>query len=499
MTPYIFNRAIIFSGIFLVSFSSFGTSQTTACRHLVAEPEITSIQDSLWCEKKDLSSTIGLTFSSNIAVWMFNRYVAKSSYAYIGINSVKENFKKGFVWDNDHVGTNMFLHPYHGSFYFNAARANGFSFWESGIFSFAGSLAWEMFMENEYPSINDIVATPVGGLILGETFHRISDLVLDDRQTGNGRLGHELAGFLISPMRGITRIMNGDAWRQRNTSGRRFGTPQLNVELSVGIRGLELKDGIFDRGIGMTTNINVEYGDRFDAETEKPYDYFTFNVDMHIQKSQPFLSQMNITGRLYSMGLIDSGKDFLSLGVYQHFDYYDSDVISSVSSYVPYRFCAPASFGLGLVYDNKRFKNWNMDCFFHANGVLMGASLSDHYVVDDRNYNLASGFSWKSGINLSNREKFSASLYYEGFQFFTWKGYDRDIDWDTVRPQTLNAQGDESQAISQALHFKAGIKISGAFYLTGMYSNYFRTTNYKYFDNVSSQTTEGKLMLTYKF
>jgi hypothetical protein len=482
MKFYIFNRAILFSGMFLMCFYLSGKSQ-----------------DSLFYPEKDWGAAIGFTAAGNMTVWTFNRYIVHSDFAYIGFNTIKENFKKGFVWDNDHVGTNMFLHPYHGSLYFNAARTNGFSFWESGIFSFAGSLAWEMFMENEYPSVNDIVATPVGGLILGETLHRISDLVLDGRQTGNGRLGRELAGFLISPMRGLTRIMNGDAWRQGNTSGRQFGMPEVSVELSVGIRGLELKDEIFDRGVGMTANINVEYGDRFDAETEKPYGYFTFNVDMHIQKSQPVLGQANITGRLYSTGLIDSGKDFLSLGIYQHFDYYDSDVISSVSSYVPYRFCAPASFGLGLVYDSKRFKNWNMDCFFHANGILMGASLSDHYVVDDRNYNLASGFSRQAGINLSNREKFSASLYYEGFQFFTWKGYDRDTDWGAVRPQTLNVQGDKSQAISQAFHFKADVKLSGALYLTGVYSNYFRTTNYKYFDNVSSQTSEGKLMLTCKF
>jgi hypothetical protein len=393
----------------------------------------------------------------------------------------------------------MFGHPYHGSLYFNAARANGFSFWESGVFSLAGSLMWEMLMENEYPSINDLVTTPLGGLVMGETFYRISDIILDDRQSGAGRLGREAAGFLISPMRGISRIINGDAWQKRSASGRQFGTPQVSAEFSAGLRALELKDELFDRGIGMTTNINVEYGDRFDAETEKPYDYFTFNANLHVQEAQPFLGQINIKGRLYSTGLIDTPKDFLSLGVYQHFDYYDSDIISALSPYVPYRFCSPASFGLGLVYDNKRLKPWTMDAFFHSNLILMGASLSDHYVADGRNYNLANGFSWQLGINISNKKKFSASLHYEGFRFFTWKGYDRDIDWNKVDPRTLNAQGDESQAISQALHFRMDYKLKNQLYLTGMYSNYFRATNYKYFENVSSQTSEGKLMLTYKF
>ncbi|MDR1895857.1 MAG: DUF3943 domain-containing protein, partial [Prevotellaceae bacterium] len=452
MKFYRFNRTILFSGIFLMCFSLSGKSQHTAFQYPVTGLEKTAVRDSLFHAKKDWGTALGLTLGSNITVWGFSRYITHADYAYIGINTVKENFKKGFVWDNDMVGTNMFMHPYHGSLYFNAARANGFSFWESGGFAFGGSLMWEMLMENEYPSINDIVATPVGGLVLGEVFYRISDLILDDRRSGIGRLGREAAGFLISPIRGITRIMNGDAWRRRNTSGKQFGMPQVSVEFSVGIRALELQDDIFDKGVGMTTNINVEYGDRFDDETEKPYDYFTFNANMHVQQSQPFLGEINIKGRLYAAGLIDSQKDFLSLGVYQHFDYYDSDVISALSPYVPYRFCAPASFGLGLVYDNKRFKRWTMDSYFHANLILMGASLSDHYVVDGRNYNLANGFSWQLGINLSNKKNFNTSLYYGSFLFFTWKGYDKDIDWDKVNPLTLNAQGDESQAVSRALH-----------------------------------------------
>lgn len=29
---------------------------------------------------------------------------------------------------------------------------------------------WELFMECEYPSTNDIIATPIGGAALGEVF-----------------------------------------------------------------------------------------------------------------------------------------------------------------------------------------------------------------------------------------------------------------------------------------------------------------------------------------
>jgi hypothetical protein len=166
---------------------------------------------------------------------------------------------------------------------------------------------------------------------------------------------------------------------------------------------------------------------------------------------------------------------------------------------VPYRFSAPASFGLGLLHENKRHGRRKTNAFFHANVILMGASLSDYYMAGNRNYNLANGFSWQMGVNLFGGKRFGAALTYGGFLFFTWQGYDRDIDWNTVNPRTLNAQGDESQALAQALRFKMSLKLSDRLYLTGMFSNFFRETNYRYFDKVFSQTSEGKLMLTCRF
>ena len=88
-------------------------------------------------------------------------------------------------------------------------------------------------MENEYPSTNDIIATPIGGMALGEVTYRVSDLILDDRKTGWSRFGLEFAGFLVSPMRGLTRIINGDAWKRRSTSGKQFGVPDVSVDVSL--------------------------------------------------------------------------------------------------------------------------------------------------------------------------------------------------------------------------------------------------------------------------
>ena len=167
-------------------------------RHNVVPSALPDSLDLAYYVKKYFGRSATTVVGLNLGVWAFDRYVRNQDYAYISLNTMKENLKHGFVWDNDNLGTNMFFHPYHGNLYFNAARSNGYNYWQSGLFALGGSAMWELFMESEYPSTNDIVATPIGGMALGETFYRTSDLILDDRAMGSERVGREIAAFIIS-------------------------------------------------------------------------------------------------------------------------------------------------------------------------------------------------------------------------------------------------------------------------------------------------------------
>lgn len=443
----------------------------------------------------------GLATGLNLGVWGFNRFIQKEHFAYINIHTIRDNLKSGFVWDNDQMGTNMFLHPYHGNLYFNAARSNGYNYWESGAFAFGGSLMWELLLENEYPSANDIIATPIGGLAIGEVFYRTSDLILDDRKRGTNRFGRELASLIIAPTKGLSRIISGDAWKKRSTSGKQFGVPNVSIDISSGIRALELRDDIFDKGMGFTTEISVEYGDRYDSNEHNPYDYFSFRTSLNVHSGQPVLGQLNIIGRLWSTDVIDSKKDYWSFGVYQHFDYYDSDTISSVIKRVPYKFGTPASVGLGFIHKSKRFYNWDFNSYLHLNVVLIGASLSDHYLVDKRNYNIGSGFSWKTGLNIAYKDIAGLSFWYEGYRIYTWKGYSEGYNLATALDREIDVQGDKSNAYLHTSSLKAHLKVYKHIYLSAVGTIYSRSTHYDLssYENVRSTTGEGKIMLTYKF
>lgn len=109
-------------------------------RHLVTCPSTPDSADVTLHGKKAFWRAGAETVGFNIGLWAFDRYVLKGHYAYISWNTIKENFRHGFEWDDDHLHTNMFDHPYNGSIFFNAGRSNGFNFWQSELFAIGAAL-----------------------------------------------------------------------------------------------------------------------------------------------------------------------------------------------------------------------------------------------------------------------------------------------------------------------------------------------------------------------
>lgn len=456
-------------------------------RHIVAVPISPDSEDLILHTRKSFPRAATEVIGFNIGLWAFDRYVLKGHYAYISWNSIKENFRHGFEWDNDHLHTNMFDHPYNGAIFFNAGRTNGFNFWQSELFAIGGSAMWEMFMECEYPSTNDIIATPLGGAALGEVLYRTSDLILDDRARGGERFGRELAAFLVDPMRGFNRIITGQAWKSRATSGRRFGIPAISVDLSLGGRIISLWDNDEGSCAGIATEIDIEYGDRYAESTKTPYDYFSFLIELQAMKTQPILSRVEIMGRLLSKNIITRKNLNANIGLYQHFDFFDSDTIRPERDgsklfpcAVPYKLGTPAVIGGGITANFIPVHSLSIDGYIHLNGIVLGGVLTDFYRDYHRNYNWGSGFSIKTGIDCSLRDdRLSLKIANQYYRLYTWKGYDQDFDWSlTPEGAPVDVQGDSS--ISSFNHFEAALnyRIWGKLYLTGGFDMYIRNTHY---------------------
>jgi hypothetical protein len=123
------------------------------------------------------------------------------------------NMQQGWVWDLDDFTVNQIGHPYQGNNYFNTGRANGLSFYESAAVTAFGSATWEYFGETNYPSLNDLINTTLGGIALGEMFHRTGWLIRNTRATGHGRLWSEIGATAFDPVTGANRFLTGDASR----------------------------------------------------------------------------------------------------------------------------------------------------------------------------------------------------------------------------------------------------------------------------------------------
>ena len=440
-------------------------------------------------------------FAINVGVQCFDQFVMNEEFAKISFHSIKHNIETGFVWDNDQFSTNLFAHPYHGGLYFNAARSHGMNFWESVPYSFCGSLMWETTCEIEPPAINDLMATTFGGIAIGEVTHRVSNLVFDDRLSGFPRFMREFLGTLICPIKGLNRILSGDAWRVRGKYYKYHDYQRSPVSFfaSAGYRYLADNNTLF-RGEGNPyVRFNLVYGDPFDGETTKPYDYFTLDATFGLSSNQPLITGLHLLGRLWSVPVEVSKGTEMEFGIFQHFNYYDSQPVKDGTSLVPYRISEAASFGPGIIYRFPQVGNLTrFEQRVFLDGILLGGSLTDYYNVIDRDYNMGSGYSVKAISFMEFGKVATFQIGADYYRIFTWKGYEGK-DLATTDPLYLNAQGDKGNASLLVLNARFSLALSNRLNLDFNVSNYWRDTHYSYHDDVTSKTFDMSLGLQYKF
>lgn len=455
------------------------------------------ISDSIRVLPKHPWRTVGKVIGLNMGVWAFDRYILNEDFARINSRTIKRNLKSLPVWDTDMFSTNLVAHPYHGSLYFNAARSNGMSFWESIPYTVGGSLMWEYFMEAELPSANDLLATSFGGIELGEITFRLSDLFLDDRSTGSERIGREVLAGLISPMRGLSRLISGDAWKYRPYKGRSFNKVPVDFSVSLGSRFLAEEEKLRNNSLGMNLTLRIDYGDLYNDDYFSPYEWFRFKLGVDFLSDQPLISQVNAVAAIWGKTVWKKDDRNLTAGIFQHFNYYNSQLKLGKEKEItsPYQIAEAAALGGGLIYLRKNNPANPVDVFaeFYANAVFLGASSSDYFKVDNRDYNMGSGYSLKSSIGLTYKKQWSFLLAGENYHLFTWKGYDPDINWETVDPGTLNVQGDAGNA--RLTVFSANLMYSSPKNWNILLSSrqFFRRTHYKHYDDVEHATMDFTL------
>ncbi len=251
-----------------------------------------------------------------------DKYFFKYDYSVdVGPETWKKNLKSSWEWDRDRFGVNFIGHPYTGSFYYNAARSNGYNFAASIPFAVGGSLMWEYFGENTLPSYNDIINTPVTGVFFGEILYRISSNILNDHKRGGARVIREVGAGFVDPMRGFNRVLQGKV--SRVISDTIYQADLISFSIFGGIRknnkGTEFNSGDQNEIL----NLSVVYGDPFENRIRKPFDYFKLRTEFNFGVGRKILD--NITGYALLTGRNVTRENFKMLyGLFQHYNYWDN-------------------------------------------------------------------------------------------------------------------------------------------------------------------------------
>ena len=249
---------------------------------------------------------LGEVLGFNGLIWAWDRYVLDKDYARTGPSYWKRNLKEGWEWDHNHWAINFYGHPYQGSVYYNIARGSGYGFYASLMFAALGSYTWEMFAETEYPSINDLIATSIGGAVYGEVLYRLSRKFYGTdesswyKQVGAFGLAH--SAYLQRKVFGNRDDVTGNTPMKLSVflgAGSHFG----NI-YRFGGRNEDDLDQRWDDKHFMYGG-EIEYGKPF-RKVNRPFDYFTLFTRGEVGPDGT-LFQLDVTGKLTNVGVHGRG------------------------------------------------------------------------------------------------------------------------------------------------------------------------------------------------
>ncbi|WP_164126125.1 DUF3943 domain-containing protein [Sphingobacterium luzhongxinii] len=343
----------------------------------------------------------------------FNRFITKDPYSYISFkNFIDHQRFSAWDWDDNQFTTNQIDHPYHGQIYFNAFRSNGYNFYQSSIATLAGSYIWETAGETQSPSINDLVNTTFGGIILGEMTHRVSRNILARSRNGNNVIGNEIVALLVNPVNSLNRLLDGK-WGKRVDDYYTVDSSVISAEIDAGFRRFDAKEGDFlSKGKdSFYTRLRFKYSNG-DHNYKRPFDQFSVNLEAGNGDST-FINAINVHALLYGAKFFKSkkGEHYGSLNA--HYDVYNNDAFFYGAQSLNYNWLSE------FTYKSQNKLNLSMGV-----GAVLLAAVPDPYLLygASRNYNYGSGASYRFRGDLSvlNRLLFTAD--YNGGVFYTISG-----------------------------------------------------------------------------
>lgn len=259
----------------------------------------------------------------------FDRHVVDSPDYDSDWRSIRRNLRTAPDFDKDPFSVNQLGHPYQGSVYHGLARSAGLGYWESLLYSIGGSFLWETAGETTPPSINDHVATGIGGSFVGEALFRMSSLLLEGGGETPG-FWRELGAAVVSPPTGLNRLVFGDRFRSVFPSHdpaifvrfRLGATLTTDVDTGGLVREPKREEGTAE--FYMTYGLPGKLGYRY----KRPFDFFLFEFTAVPNASTAANAIENVTIRGLLVGdAYEWGDDYRGVwGLFGGYEYLSPQV-----------------------------------------------------------------------------------------------------------------------------------------------------------------------------
>jgi hypothetical protein len=422
----------------------------------------------------------------NFVAAAINEYQRNGNFNQTSPRSWWRNIKDGFSYDDNDFRTNQFIHSYNGNVYFNSARSNGLGFWPSAGYAAFGAFFWECCGETHPMSYNDLIATTVGGIAMGEMTYRLSSEILDNQATGAGRFFKELGAFVVDPIRGLNRLISGrnNTTYDNPTEPLDWRPPHASTLFGVGARivGAETTD---KKNTYANLLLDHFYGDPFKNGRHKPFDYFEMTFQLTPGEKEP-VTILRIRGDLWQKPLGNAEDPKHVFAISQYYDYMNNSAWEfggqslATTLYSRYRLSNKVAFQTRL----------------SALFVSLGAVNSDYadiaQVADRerlREYDYGPGMGAMALANLLVKGRPFVTFHYR----FNWVS----VVNGSVYTQGKSALGSDANHYVQYGFLRGFVPIIGKFGLGGDYYIFVRNSHYSApgFHDIHQRNTRVRIFL----
>jgi hypothetical protein len=407
---------------------------------------------------------------SNTLLYLANRYIAKEAWAQIDADSIRDNFTGSWEWDHDEYFTNQFGHPYQGAFYHTAARSNGFGFYQAALFDMFGSLSWELVLETNKPSINDFICTTLGGMALGEMFHRLYYESIGP------------ASVVLSPLDALNSLIVPSRRKNRRTNN------IYGLKLSVGAGYTYAGQSVEKKKHGGNVNLNERYmastdiactavyGDPFVQHSVVPYNHFELLLYANFGYTFWYNLKLLSDAYLFSFSVIDTESRQSSTGLSMHYDLFADRNIDFFSQAFDWTYKHKRSFSNGIEIELKGHIGWTVfgaDTFYAYNEY---PGLRD----TENNYG--------TGVNI----KLDFALKKTRYGSFELKAYSYEI-FNVIRNENMDTGRDFFMFFTADYYFPIGVNTA----IGAAYSSLWYKSNYDSLPDMQKLTQDAKLYIAW--